>query len=62
MNLDLARLKHQIDRAPRPLNEADVQDLVVIAGKGHEQEQIIGRERLPFSDRHIVQRIIGIAQ
>ena len=40
------------------LSEAGVDDLVVIAGKGHEQDQIIGRERIPFSDRHVVQRIM----
>lgn len=40
------------------LSQASKDDLVVIAGKGHEQEQIIGRERYPFSDRHVVQRIM----
>jgi UDP-N-acetylmuramoyl-L-alanyl-D-glutamate--2,6-diaminopimelate ligase len=40
------------------LSEAKSGDLVVITGKGHEQEQIIGHERYPFSDRHVVQRFI----
>jgi len=44
------------------LSQAAAEDLVVIAGKGHEQEQIIGRERLPFSDRHVVQRIMQANQ
>ncbi len=42
------------------LNEANAEDLVVIAGKGHEQQQIIGRERFPFSDRHVVQRLMKV--
>jgi UDP-N-acetylmuramoyl-L-alanyl-D-glutamate--2,6-diaminopimelate ligase len=29
---------------------ADAQDTVAIAGKGHEDYQIVGREKLPFSD------------
>ena len=40
------------------LSRAKCDDLVVIAGKGHEQEQIIGHERHPFSDRHVVQRFM----
>ncbi len=42
------------------LSQAAPGDLVVIAGKGHEQEQIIGNERRPFSDRHVVRRILQV--
>jgi UDP-N-acetylmuramoyl-L-alanyl-D-glutamate--2,6-diaminopimelate ligase len=36
------------------LAEASADDLVLIAGKGHEEEQIVGAERRPFSDRAVV--------
>lgn len=41
------------------LNQSSIDDLVVIAGKGHEQFQLIGDQRIPFSDRHVVRRIRG---
>ena len=42
------------------LAEAAAGDMVVIAGKGHEREQIIGHERRPFSDRHVVAEILQV--
>jgi len=34
------------------------QDIVLIAGKGHENYQIIGRERLPFDDRKVAREVL----
>jgi UDP-N-acetylmuramoyl-L-alanyl-D-glutamate--2,6-diaminopimelate ligase len=38
------------------LERAEPGDAVLIAGKGHETEQIIGGERLPFDDREVARR------
>ncbi len=40
------------------LAQADEGDLVLIAGKGHEQVQIIGARRLPFSDQRVVRQVL----
>jgi len=41
--------------APRP------GDAVLIAGKGHEDYQIVGAERRHFDDREEARRALGIA-
>ena len=53
------RVEHDRERAIRmAIGEAKAGDIVLIAGKGHETEQIIGAERRPFSDRGIVSQIL----
>ena len=41
------------------ITEADAGDVVVIAGKGHEEYQLVGLERRPFSDRAVVLDALG---
>jgi UDP-N-acetylmuramoyl-L-alanyl-D-glutamate--2,6-diaminopimelate ligase len=36
-------------------------DIVLIAGKGHEDYQQVGDERFPYSDREAIRKILGVA-
>ncbi len=42
----------------RALQLAQPGDVVLIAGKGHETYQVVGREQLPFNDREVVEKFI----
>lgn len=42
------------------LNKASDGDIVLVAGKGHEQYQCIGKEKKFFSDELTVKRILGV--
>ncbi|MBD1389953.1 UDP-N-acetylmuramoyl-L-alanyl-D-glutamate--2,6-diaminopimelate ligase [Neiella sp. HB171785] len=42
------------------LREANLDDLIVIAGKGHEDYQLIADQRLNFSDRAVVQSLLEV--
>jgi UDP-N-acetylmuramoyl-L-alanyl-D-glutamate--2,6-diaminopimelate ligase len=42
----------------RALESAEAGDCVLVAGKGHEREQIIGNRRIPFVDRDVVRAIL----
>lgn len=44
------------------LSEARANDCVVVAGKGHEPYQIIGREKFHFDDREVIREILGRQQ
>ncbi|HEX5048327.1 MAG TPA: UDP-N-acetylmuramoyl-L-alanyl-D-glutamate--2,6-diaminopimelate ligase [Gammaproteobacteria bacterium] len=41
------------------IERAQPGDVVLVAGKGHEQEQIVGTERRPFSDRAVTLELLG---
>jgi UDP-N-acetylmuramoyl-L-alanyl-D-glutamate--2,6-diaminopimelate ligase len=60
-----ARALVQRDRAlaiGTALEEARPGDVVLIAGKGHEDYQLVGTERRPFSDRECLRAHAGAAQ
>ncbi|EKE00722.1 MAG: hypothetical protein ACD_21C00285G0016 [uncultured bacterium] len=38
---------------------ARANDIILVAGKGHEEYQIIGKEKLPFSDQEVVEKILS---
>ncbi len=39
--------------------QSGAEDVLLIAGKGHEQYQQIGQQRLPFSDRALAQQLVA---
>jgi UDP-N-acetylmuramoyl-L-alanyl-D-glutamate--2,6-diaminopimelate ligase len=43
------------------IERARVGDVVLVAGKGHEAEQLVGSERRAFSDRAVVAELLGVA-
>ncbi|NLS43696.1 UDP-N-acetylmuramoyl-L-alanyl-D-glutamate--2,6-diaminopimelate ligase [BEV proteobacterium] len=40
--------------------QANVDDIVLIAGKGHEDYQLVGNQRLDYSDRVTAARLLGV--
>jgi UDP-N-acetylmuramoyl-L-alanyl-D-glutamate--2,6-diaminopimelate ligase len=57
---DFTRLTSREEAIRFAVDQADKGDTVVIAGKGHEDYQIIGQERHRFDDREVARRVLGI--
>lgn len=61
--LDLGRVQTIHDRAQAitsVIMQAAEQDVILIAGKGHEDYQLVGHRRLDHSDRAVVARLLGV--
>jgi UDP-N-acetylmuramoyl-L-alanyl-D-glutamate--2,6-diaminopimelate ligase len=55
------RVPDRADALRQAITGAQNGDIVLVAGKGHEDYQQVGDERLPFSDRVQVSRLLGEA-
>ncbi|WP_380182021.1 UDP-N-acetylmuramoyl-L-alanyl-D-glutamate--2,6-diaminopimelate ligase [Kalamiella sp. sgz302252] len=61
--LDPGRARVVAGRAQAVTNvimQAKEEDIVLVAGKGHEDYQIVGNRRLDYSDRDTVARLLGV--
>lgn len=61
--LDAGRAKVMEGRAEAvtcAVMQAKENDVVLVAGKGHEDYQIVGNQRLDYSDRVTVARLLGV--
>ena len=53
-DFDVVRRSDRLEAVREALAEAGEGDLVIVAGKGHETEQIVGEQVLAFDDRQVV--------
>ncbi|MFS1538962.1 MAG: UDP-N-acetylmuramoyl-L-alanyl-D-glutamate--2,6-diaminopimelate ligase [Candidatus Phlomobacter fragariae] len=50
----------RVEAVTSAIMQANADDVILIAGKGHEDYQIIGDRRLDYSDRMTVARLLGV--
>ena len=57
---DVQVITDRVQAIKQTLAQADVNDVVLISGKGHEDYQIIGKTKLHFSDQQTVKQLLGV--
>jgi UDP-N-acetylmuramoyl-L-alanyl-D-glutamate--2,6-diaminopimelate ligase len=58
----LTKLINREEAIAYALNNANKEDIILIAGKGHEDYQLIGKQKYVFSDQEVVRRLLHILQ
>jgi UDP-N-acetylmuramoyl-L-alanyl-D-glutamate--2,6-diaminopimelate ligase len=53
------RIEDRREAIARALERAGRDDVIILAGKGHETYQLRGATRLPFDERRIVAELAG---
>ncbi|WP_340619514.1 UDP-N-acetylmuramoyl-L-alanyl-D-glutamate--2,6-diaminopimelate ligase [Xenorhabdus siamensis] len=51
----------RVEAVTSAIMQAGEEDVVLVAGKGHEDYQLVGNRRLDYSDRLTVARLLGVA-
>lgn len=57
---DAAVFADRAEAIAAAVRSAQPGDTVIVAGKGHEREQIIGTKRLPFDDRAVIREALAL--
>lgn len=60
---DLSKVQIELDRRfaiEMAIRKANEKDVILVAGKGHEDYQIIGTTKYPFSDIEVVENVMGM--
>jgi UDP-N-acetylmuramoyl-L-alanyl-D-glutamate--2,6-diaminopimelate ligase len=55
------RIPDRLTAIHAALEQARPGDTLLLAGKGHEDYQVLGTEKVPFDEREIVRRAVGAA-
>ncbi len=61
MNIRPMIIQDRAEAVSYAIEKANTNDLILIAGKGHEQGQIIGDQTLPYSDREWARKCLRLA-
>jgi UDP-N-acetylmuramoyl-L-alanyl-D-glutamate--2,6-diaminopimelate ligase len=60
---DAANIKHsRFEAAQFALSQAKTDDIILLAGKGHEDYQVLAKETIYYSDRETAQQLLGICK